>query len=446
MSGNPTFVFRVPGSMRVAGPCFVLSTAVFLAACSNNVSRFDYPAFANNSDDGLTTSSLHPVPAEGVYPNGAPANSTAVVRQDLPPPAASQQEYQPQSQQYASAQPAGVQRAPLPPRQNYQTPPPYQPPAPVQASYQPSVPAKPRPQNKTIHVKSGDTLSQYAREHGVTVDEIMAANDMRNSRLRVGQELIIPVDGAPPVPEGPSRSYTVARGDSVSKIAREQDISLDKLIAANDLRRPYTLSVGQVLKIPGKPQPAIAANRQAPVRVASRGSSVPLPSTKPAPDSSVSSSPDKTSIESPRPQKKVAARTKNLPKPEPMAGNQFRWPVRGRIIAGFGPRENGKHNDGVNVAVPRGTSIKAAENGVVAYAGSELEPYGNLVLIRHANNWVTAYAHNDELLVKRGDTVRRGQVIAKAGQSGSVSQPQLHFELRKGSKPVDPLSYMANSS
>ena len=119
--------------------------------------------------------------------------------------------------------------------------------------------------------------------------------------------------------------------------------------------------------------------------------------------------------------------------------------MKGRIVAGFGAKPSGKHNDGINVAVPKGTSIKAAENGVVAYAGSELEPYGNLILIRHANNWVTAYAHNDKLLVKRGDTVRRGQIIGKAGQSGNVSQPQLHFELRKGSKPVNPLSYMANS-
>jgi murein DD-endopeptidase MepM/ murein hydrolase activator NlpD len=89
--------------------------------------------------------------------------------------------------------------------------------------------------------------------------------------------------------------------------------------------------------------------------------------------------------------------------------------------------------------------VKAAENGVVAYAGSELKGYGNLVLIRHSNNWVSAYAHNDEILVKRGDQVRRGQIIAKAGNSGQVSQPQLHFELRKGSRPVDPTKFMSNA-
>jgi murein DD-endopeptidase MepM/ murein hydrolase activator NlpD len=118
---------------------------------------------------------------------------------------------------------------------------------------------------------------------------------------------------------------------------------------------------------------------------------------------------------------------------------EFRWPARGRIIQGF---KSGA-NDGIAIAVPEGTAVKAAEAGVVAYAGSELKGYGNLVLIRHPNGFVSAYAHNGELNVKRGDTVRRGQVIAKSGQSGNVSSPQLHFELRKGSTPVDPTAYLA---
>ena len=128
-----------------------------------------------------------------------------------------------------------------------------------------------------------------------------------------------------------------------------------------------------------------------------------------------------------------------------MSGNSFRWPVQGRIISAFGTKPDGGHNDGINVAVPTGTSVKAAENGVVAYAGNELKGYGNLVLIRHSNNWVSAYAHNEEILVQRGDQVRRGQVIAKAGNTGQVSQPQLHFELRKGSRPVDPTKFMSQT-
>jgi murein DD-endopeptidase MepM/ murein hydrolase activator NlpD len=126
-------------------------------------------------------------------------------------------------------------------------------------------------------------------------------------------------------------------------------------------------------------------------------------------------------------------------KAEVAATPTFRWPVRGRIIASFGSKPSGQQNDGINVAVPEGTPIKASEDGVVAYAGNELKTYGNLVLVRHSNGYVTAYAHASEILVKRDDPIKRGQVIAKSGQSGSVSAPQLHFEIRKGSQPIDPL-------
>ena len=136
--------------------------------------------------------------------------------------------------------------------------------------------------------------------------------------------------------------------------------------------------------------------------------------------------------------------TASIPKQElkPASGDanpEFRWPARGRIIQGF--KSGG--NDGINISVPEGTAVKAAEGGVVKYAGSELKGYGKLVLIQHPNGFVSAYAHNGELDVKRGDTVKRGQTIAKAGQTGNVSSPQVHFELRKGSTPVDPTGYLA---
>jgi len=120
----------------------------------------------------------------------------------------------------------------------------------------------------------------------------------------------------------------------------------------------------------------------------------------------------------------------------------FRWPVRGRVIAAFGPKPNGLQNDGINLAVPEGTPIKAAEDGVVAYAGNELKGYGNLVLVRHANGFVTAYANASDILVKRGENIKRGQVIAHSGQTGNVTSPQLHFEIRKGATPVDPAQYL----
>jgi murein DD-endopeptidase MepM/ murein hydrolase activator NlpD len=132
---------------------------------------------------------------------------------------------------------------------------------------------------------------------------------------------------------------------------------------------------------------------------------------------------------------------------EPMGSTPgFRWPVRGRIITGFGPKPTGQQNDGINLAVPEGTAIKAADDGVVAYAGNELKGYGNLVLVRHPNGYVTAYAHASELMVKRGDQIKRGQVIAKSGQTGNVTSPQLHFEIRKGATPVDPMQFLTGAT
>ena len=117
--------------------------------------------------------------------------------------------------------------------------------------------------------------------------------------------------------------------------------------------------------------------------------------------------------------------------------------MRGRIISKFGAKGKGLHNDGLNIAAAAGSPVLAAENGVVAYDGNELGGFGNLVLIKHSGNFVTAYAHNAELLVRRGQKVRRGQAIAKVGRTGTVARPQLHFEIRKGRRPVNPLLYLS---
>jgi len=121
---------------------------------------------------------------------------------------------------------------------------------------------------------------------------------------------------------------------------------------------------------------------------------------------------------------------------------QFRWPVRGRIVSEFGSKPGGGRNEGINLAVPEGTPVRAAAPGTVIYAGNELKGYGNLVLLRHDDGWVSAYAHNSELKVKRGDSLRRGDVVGLAGATGSVTSPQVHFELRRGNKPVDPMRYL----
>lgn len=154
--------------------------------------------------------------------------------------------------------------------------------------------------------------------------------------------------------------------------------------------------------------------------------------------------PDIVPEPTPVPEPAVAAPPvlKELAPPPPRGGKSFLWPVRGRLLASFGEQAKGLQNDGINIAAARGTPIQAAENGVVAYAGNELRGFGNLLLIRHSDGYMTAYAHCDTLLVKRGDTVRRGQPVARVGSTGSVTEPQLHFEVRKSGQPVDPERYL----
>ena len=124
------------------------------------------------------------------------------------------------------------------------------------------------------------------------------------------------------------------------------------------------------------------------------------------------------------------------------AGSTFYWPVHGQLIAGYGAKLNGLQNNGINVAVPEDTPVKAADEGVVIYSGNGLKTYGNMLLVRHANGYVTVYAHAKELLVKVGDEIKRGQVIAKSGKTGDVDRPQVHFEIRKASAPVNPMPYL----
>ncbi|MFD1623219.1 peptidoglycan DD-metalloendopeptidase family protein [Azospirillum griseum] len=128
--------------------------------------------------------------------------------------------------------------------------------------------------------------------------------------------------------------------------------------------------------------------------------------------------------------------------PPPRGGTRFLWPVKGRLISNYGPKPDGLHNDGLNIAAAKGTPVVAADNGIVAYAGNELRGFGNLLLVKHADGWITAYAHLDRIEVERGATVKRGQTIGRVGQTGSVTSPQLHFELRKGSQAVDPSGQM----
>jgi len=305
-----------------------------------------------------------------------------------------------------------------------------------------------------IIVGTSDTLEGLARRYRVSTAEIMRANGYRGPRaLSPGQSLIIPKSAAhaeapamAPAPATraaamPSRVHVATPGDTLMNISRRNHISVQELARANNLSVTAQLKVGDRITVPSSsktlavtqtsPRPAVAAAPQ-PQPVAAK----PVVTATVEPVQKARMATETKEIEQAHAQSpvKTAEATNALP--------TFRWPVRGRVITAYGAKTNGKQNDGINVAVPEGTPVKAAEDGVVAYAGNELKGYGNLVLVRHANGYVTAYAHASELEVKRGDTIKRGQVIAKSGQTGDVGSPQLHFEIRKGSSPVDPLRFL----
>ena len=345
----------------------------------------------------------------------------------------------------------------------------YAPPAQPQLETTGAVPprsvAAARPTGGTkIIVGTSDTLEILAKRYRVSPAEILAANGYKGPRaLSPGQQLTIPHPGAvaaapaaqpvatpvaaaPVAPKpvavaaatAPSTVHFVNRGETLASIARQNHLTPAELARANNLDQASPLKLGARLTVPAKA--AAVAAPVAPVATVPQAVATvpaPAPTTRVAAAGPVQTA--RLAQANPAPEKeeepaRPAETTSSLP--------TFRWPARGKVITSYGAKTNGKSNDGINIAVPEGTPVKAAEDGVVAYAGNELKGYGNLVLVRHSNGYVTAYAHASELMVKRGDPIKRGQVIAKSGQSGEVGSQQLHFEIRKGSSPVDPLQFL----
>lgn len=313
----------------------------------------------------------------------------------------------------------------------------------------------------TIIVGTSDTLEGLSRRYNVSSAEILRANGYKGPRaLRPGQQLIIPsrhtahaqpapvaapkVAAAAPAPAVAGTHY-VNRGDTLMSISRRNHVSVAELARANHMSPTAQLKIGSKIVVPGR-KVAAAAPVATGAPPAQLGATAPSAPAQPAPVH-VAQAPTE-----PVQKARLASATETpaaAAAPSPVKSAEatgalptFRWPVRGRVVTAYGAKTNGKANDGINVAVPEGTPVKAAEDGVVAYAGNELKGYGNLVLVRHSNGYVTAYAHASQLLVKRGETIKRGQVIAKSGQSGEAGSPQLHFEIRKGSTPVDPLKFL----
>jgi murein DD-endopeptidase MepM/ murein hydrolase activator NlpD len=338
----------------------------------------------------------------------------------------------------------------------------------------------PIPHPDHVTVERGETLYSLSRRYGVPVRSLIEANALTPPyALNAGRRLFVPQ----------VRQHVVQPGDTLYSISRLYGVDTSTLARTNGLRPPYVVRVGQSLELPASVEVA-GARRAAPVIQATAPAAslaapaIPVPppvlapviaDATPPPSSSASPPPSyRPSVPPPEEAKPVAAAPKSAPEPakpaptpEPPAvtapppaqlaalppppppsspagagPRSFIWPVHGRILAGYGTGQGGTHNDGINIAAPAGTPVLAADDGVVAYAGNELRGYGNLVLIKHARGWMTAYAHNAALLVKRGQPVKRGQTIARVGATGAVGEPQLHFEIRHGTRALDPDDYL----
>jgi murein DD-endopeptidase MepM/ murein hydrolase activator NlpD len=264
-----------------------------------------------------------------------------------------------------------------------------------------------------IVVAQGENAQILSNRYGVPVDALVHTNGLASASLvRPGTHIVIPVYNAALAASSGAR---VAVHSAAGKPAASA-------------------------KVAGAPPRTLASQAEA-----LRSGKTRMSATKAAAvakqEKSQAKTPSETKASARGPAPAPATEPKKTAMASETANPEFRWPARGRIIQGFKPGGN----DGINIAVPEGTSVKAAESGVVAYAGNELKGYGNLILIRHPNGFVSAYANNGDIEVKRGETVKRGQTIAKSGQSGNVASPQLHFELRKGTKPVDPTQYLAGA-
>lgn len=436
----------------------VLLLAGISAGCSSQVSRF------GGVDDFMTAST--PNQREVIRPSGDTYSAGA-------------------SQQVASLPPAddyggSVSRGSLPPPASASSAPQYTPEAQPQTASIPqssgsesvvsSVPAS-ADSGGRVTVQPGDTIYGIARRYGVSPNALLQANGMSASdNLRSGSSIIIPgAAGSTTVasnggggqtlgtlPQSSSNApsttansgamvaagtYTVQQGDTLSRISRNTGVGVAALKDANGIS-DGVIRVGQKLRIPG-----------------SNGGTTQVASAAPAPAPTASTKPDTAAADTAKPAAKqpekseqVAAYTppqktesvieqSDEAAPDATGIGRMRWPVKGRVISQFG-KGAGKANDGIDISVPEGTPVKAAENGVVIYAGDGLKEFGNTVLVRHEDGLVTVYGHASQIKVQRGDKVKRGQDIALSGTSGQTVAPKLHFEVRKNSAPVDPVTYL----
>jgi murein DD-endopeptidase MepM/ murein hydrolase activator NlpD len=296
--------------------------------------------------------------------------------------------------------------------------------------------------NKTkraIAVQRGDTLYEISRQYSVNMRALIETNRLEPPyALDPGMTIYLP----------PPNTHVVERGETLFSVSRRYNVDTRSLALLNSMSRPWTIYPGDELLLPPLARdqtrkivaPSIPVSMTpAPVISAPSSPSIKPPAPKPA-----ATPPAKTTTAPPA-EKPAPAPKKPAPKPvteAPAGSRDFIWPVSGEVLKNFGVGDDGLRNDGVNIAVPKGTKVKAAADGEVVYTGSELTGFGNLILIRHAGGWVSAYAHAETVLVKEGEMVRQGEAIAEAGATGNATAPQVHFELRKGREPVDPTEHL----
>lgn len=243
-----------------------------------------------------------------------------------------------------------------------------------------------------IKVKKGDTVYKIAKLYKIPVRDLIIANNLAPPYdLASGFELSIPSP----------LYHQVQEGETIYSISRKYSVDMNSIIETNDLKSPYELNVGQKLRL--------ARYNETPVKTAEHKSEFKVIEAEPQ---------DKT--------------------------NEFSWPIKGEVLSKFGPKKAGLYNDGINIKCDEGTEVKASEDGVVAYVGNELRGYGNLIIIKHANGWITAYAHLSKPMVERGVKVAKLQVIGLSGSTGRVNSPQLYFGLRHGRSAVNPETYLKN--
>lgn len=246
---------------------------------------------------------------------------------------------------------------------------------------------------------------------------------------------------------------SVRAGDTVSAIAERYRVNVEDIVAINNLASPDRIAVGDQLYVPAygigrAPHDAVLPASHSPASYPTSYSATPTAPSAPVRQASAIQRSDL-----PAPPTQAGAQIAYSPN-DPISTSRaatpgrtsntasFLWPINGRLLSDFGADANGERNDGINIAGARGTPFRAAAGGTVTYVGNELRGFGNLLLIRHDNGYVTAYAHADQIMVARGDRVEAGQIVGHLGATGDVTEPQLHFEIRQGTKPVDPTALL----